>query len=31
VDRRASYLLVPYIVWVTIAAALNASVYLLNR
>ena len=31
VDRRASYLLVPYIVWVTIATALNASVYLLNR
>jgi len=31
VDRRASYLLVPYIVWVTIATALNTSVYLLNR
>ncbi len=31
VDRRASYLLVPYIAWVTIATALNASVYLLNR
>jgi len=31
VDRRASYLLVPYILWVTIATALNASVYLLNR
>ena len=31
VDRRASYLLVPYLVWVTIATALNASVYLLNR
>ncbi len=31
VDKRASYLLVPYIVWVTIAAALNVSVYLLNR
>jgi tryptophan-rich sensory protein len=30
VDKRASYLLVPYIVWVRIAAALNASVYLLN-
>ena len=31
VDRLASYLLVPYIVWVTIATALNASIYLLNR
>ncbi|MGP8132774.1 MAG: TspO/MBR family protein [Halobacteriota archaeon] len=31
VDRRASYLLVPYILWVTIATALNVSVYLLNR
>jgi len=31
VDKWASYLLVPYIVWVTIAAALNVSVYLLNR
>ncbi len=30
VDRWASYLLVPYIVWVTIATALNVSVYLLN-
>ncbi|MGZ4912601.1 MAG: TspO/MBR family protein [Halobacteriota archaeon] len=31
VDKRASYLLVPYIVWVSIATALNVSVYLLNR
>ena len=31
VEKRASYLLVPYIVWVSIATALNASVYLLNR
>ena len=30
VDKRASYLLVPYIVWVSIATALNASVYVLN-
>jgi translocator protein len=31
VEKWASYLLVPYIAWVTIATALNASVYLLNR
>ncbi|MGZ4904683.1 MAG: TspO/MBR family protein, partial [Halobacteriota archaeon] len=31
IDKWASYLLVPYIVWVSIATALNASVYLLNR
>jgi translocator protein len=30
VDKRASYLLVPYIVWLSIATALNASVYVLN-
>ena len=30
VKKWASYLLVPYIVWVSIATALNASVYLLN-
>ncbi len=30
VDKRAGYLLVPYIVWVTIAAALNYSVWMLN-
>jgi translocator protein len=30
VDKWASYLLVPYLVWVSIATALNASVYLLN-
>jgi len=31
VDKWASYLLVPYIVWISVATALNASVYLLNR
>ncbi|MGA3359463.1 MAG: TspO/MBR family protein [Halobacteriota archaeon] len=31
VERWASYLLVPYIAWVSIATALNAAVYLLNR
>ncbi|MGZ4916021.1 MAG: TspO/MBR family protein [Halobacteriota archaeon] len=31
VEKWASYLLVPYIVWVSIATALNVSVYLLNR
>jgi len=30
VDKKASYLLLPYIAWVTIATALNVSVYLLN-
>jgi len=30
VEKWASYLLVPYIVWVSIATALNVSVYLLN-
>jgi Tryptophan-rich sensory protein (mitochondrial benzodiazepine receptor homolog) len=30
VDKMASYLLVPYLAWVSIATALNASVYLLN-
>jgi|SRR5665647_765157 tryptophan-rich sensory protein len=30
VDKWASYLLVPYLAWVSIATALNASVYLLN-
>lgn len=30
VEKWASYLLVPYIVWVSIATALNASVFLLN-
>ncbi len=29
-DKRAGWLLVPYIVWVTIATALNAGVWLLN-
>jgi tryptophan-rich sensory protein len=30
VDKWASYLLVPYLAWVSIATALNASVYMLN-
>lgn len=30
VDRRAAYLLVPYIAWVTIALSLNAAIWLLN-
>ena len=30
VDRKAAYLLVPYILWVTIASALNYAVYVLN-
>jgi len=30
VEKWASYLLVPYIVWVSIATALNTSVFLLN-
>jgi benzodiazapine receptor len=31
VEKWASYLLVPYILWASIATALNASVYVLNR
>lgn len=30
IDKRAGYLLVPYIVWVTIAATLNYYVFVLN-
>jgi len=30
ISRPAGWLLVPYIVWVTIATALNAAVWLLN-
>ena len=30
IDRRASYLLVPYILWVTFAAFLNCSIWMLN-
>jgi benzodiazapine receptor len=30
IDRRAGYLLVPYIAWVSIAAALNYYVWILN-
>ena len=31
ISRAAAALLVPYILWVTFAAILNASIYLLNR
>jgi benzodiazapine receptor len=30
VDRWAAYLMVPYIVWVSLATALNTAIYLLN-
>lgn len=30
IDKRAAYLMIPYIIWVTFAAVLNFSVYLLN-
>ena len=30
VKRKAAYLLLPYLVWVTLAMALNGSVYLMN-
>lgn len=30
VSRKASYLLYPYIIWVTIAMALNYSIYVMN-
>ncbi|MDD1677452.1 MAG: tryptophan-rich sensory protein [Methanomicrobiales archaeon] len=30
VDRKAAYDLIPYILWVTLAAALNFAVYVLN-
>lgn len=30
-DRRAAWLFVPYLAWVSFAAALNAAVYMLNR
>jgi tryptophan-rich sensory protein len=30
IDKRASYLLIPYLTWVSFAAVLNFSVYLLN-
>jgi tryptophan-rich sensory protein len=30
VDKWAPYLLVPYLAWVSVATALNASLYLLN-
>jgi translocator protein len=31
VKKSAAYLLIPYIAWVTIALALNAAVYFMNR
>ncbi|HSA95972.1 MAG TPA: TspO/MBR family protein [Acidobacteriota bacterium] len=31
ISPAAAYLLLPYILWVSFAAALNASIYLLNR
>ena len=31
VNKGAAYLMVPYILWVSIATALNTAVYLLNR
>ena len=31
IDRRASYLLIPYLVWVSFASILNFSLLLLNR
>ena len=30
IDRRAAYLLIPYIAWVTFAALLNYSIWILN-
>jgi benzodiazapine receptor len=30
IDKRASYLLIPYLLWVTFAAFLNFSIYILN-
>lgn len=30
INKRAAYLMIPYIIWVTFAAVLNFSVYLLN-
>ncbi|MCX6706902.1 MAG: tryptophan-rich sensory protein, partial [Candidatus Woesearchaeota archaeon] len=30
VDRNAAYLLIPYILWVSFAAVLNLSIFLLN-
>ena len=31
IKNRASYILIPYLIWVTFAAVLNFSVFLLNR
>jgi tryptophan-rich sensory protein len=31
VDKRAGYLMVPYLLWVAIATCLNAAIWLMNR
>lgn len=31
IDKRAAYLMVPYLLWVSFASVLNIAVYLLNR
>ena len=31
IKNRAAYILIPYLIWVTFAAVLNFSIYLLNR
>ena len=31
IKSRAAYILIPYLIWVTFAAVLNFSIYLLNR
>ena len=31
IKNRAAYILIPYLIWVTFAAVLNISVYLLNK
>jgi benzodiazapine receptor len=31
ISKRAAYLMVPYIMWVSFASALNLAIYLLNR
>jgi tryptophan-rich sensory protein len=31
IKNRAAYILIPYLIWVTFAAVLNFSVFLLNR
>ncbi len=31
VNKKASFIMIPYLIWVTFAAVLNFSIYLLNR